>query len=215
MASNKYFVVKKTSDGTETLVAAPRAQLAKVAVVGGKLQAKAANEQQIVEHFQSGYALHPKSREEGDGKMFLVAAVPPILVRAKNAGEAVSLTDDSTDYEVKQATHEIIVRLMTSNVQVVTYSDQPKGVATLEKTDCSSDGQQPHASGDAAPNTGSTSNAEGDTTGTQQGTEDAPSTISAESQNSREPASTIDSQPLADASDTASAQDSGETAHAS
>lgn len=131
MASNKYFVVKKLSDSTETLVGAPRANLAKLTVVGGKVQAKAATEEQIILHFQAGYGLHEKSREEGDGKMFLISSVPPILVRAKNAGEAISLTDDSTDYEVTQASHETIVRLMTAGAQVLNYTEEPKaGAAT-------------------------------------------------------------------------------------
>lgn len=142
MASNKYFVVKKTSDGTETLVGAPRANLAKIMVVGGKVQSKPATEEQIIHHFQAGHSLHAKSREEGDGKMFLLNTVPPILVRAKNAGESISLTDDSTDYEITQASHEAIVRLMTAGAKVLTYTDEPKV------------GSAPAPTGDAAANAG-------------------------------------------------------------
>lgn len=145
MASNKYFVVKKLSDSTETLVGAPRANLAKLTVVGGKVQAKAATEEQIILHFQAGYGLHEKSREEGDGKMFLISSVPPILVRAKNAGEAISLTDDSTDYEITQASHETIVRLMTAGAQVLTYAEEPKAGAAPAAT-----GNGEGAPGDAA-----------------------------------------------------------------
>lgn len=145
MASNKYFVVKKLSDSTETLVGAPRANLAKLTVVGGKVQAKAATEEQIILHFQAGYGLHEKSREEGDGKMFLISSVPPILVRAKNAGEAISLTDDSTDYEITQASHETIVRLMTAGAQVLTYTEEPKAGAAPAAT-----GNGEGAPGDAA-----------------------------------------------------------------
>lgn len=145
MASNKYFVVKKLSDSTETLVGAPRANLAKLTVVGGKVQAKAATEEQIILHFQAGYGLHEKSRKEGDGKMFLISSVPPILVRAKNAGEAISLTDDSTDYEITQASHETIVRLMTAGVQVLTYTEEPKAGAAPAAT-----GNGEGAPGDAA-----------------------------------------------------------------
>lgn len=136
MASNKYFVVKKTSDGTETLVGAPRANLAKIMVVGGKVQAKPATEEQIILHFQAGHSLHVKSRAEGDGKMFLLNTVPPILVRAKNAGESITLTDDSTDYEITQASHETIVRLMTAGASVLTYTEESKvGIAAAPTGD--------------------------------------------------------------------------------
>lgn len=133
MANPKYFIVKK--DATETLVKTTSASLASAAVLAAAGAPTLASNDAIHAHFQTGGELHPRSIEEGKGKMWLVPTdAGTALIRAKNAPDALTLVHGD-NMETKVATQDDLVRVLTARGKVIDLAPEPKAASAADRAD--------------------------------------------------------------------------------
>jgi hypothetical protein len=116
----KYFHAVNNQTAEEFVVGADKAAQVPLAVAGSTLSITLADTKDLFAFFRSGGTLHPKSRVDGPERFYLIKRddTEPVLIRAKNEGEAVSIVGavDLTVTPVKPAT---LVELLSRNVRQI------------------------------------------------------------------------------------------------
>jgi hypothetical protein len=116
----KYFHAVNNQTAEEFVVGAEKAGQVPLAVAGSTLRITLAETKDLFTFFRGGGALHPKSRTDGPERFYLIErdGAEPVLIRAKNESEAVSLIGaiDLTIVPLKPAT---LVDLLSRNVRQI------------------------------------------------------------------------------------------------